>query len=64
VINPTATLLSAAMMLEYLEFEDAAKALRQAIRQVYAEGKIITPDQGGSSKTYEFCAAVKEAITL
>jgi len=64
VINPTATLLSAAMMLEYLNFEHAATTLRQAIRQVYAAGNVITPDQGGSGKTYEFCDAVRETMTL
>ncbi|MFT5561193.1 MAG: isocitrate/isopropylmalate dehydrogenase [Candidatus Azotimanducaceae bacterium] len=64
VINPTATLLSAAMMLEYLEFQDTATALRRAIRHVYAAGKVLTPDQGGSGKTYEFCDAVHGAMTL
>ena len=64
IINPTATLLSAAMMLEYLNFSDAALALRTGIRRVYAEGKVMTPDQGGTSKTYEFCTAVEEAMQV
>lgn len=62
IINPTATLLSAAMMLNYLGFDDAASHLRSAIRVVYAAGKVLTPDQGGSSKTFELCAAVEEAM--
>src|SRR5215831_11131007 len=36
IINPTATLLSACMMLEYLQFDVAAQRLRYAIADVYA----------------------------
>jgi isocitrate/isopropylmalate dehydrogenase len=62
VINPTATLLSACMMLEYLDFPDAAQRIRQAVTNVYAEGKTLTPDQGGRSSTTEFCEAVRARI--
>ena len=58
IINPTATMLSAAMMLEYLGLSDAANRFRDAIRQVYAEGKMLTPDQGGTAKTKAFTQAV------
>jgi isocitrate/isopropylmalate dehydrogenase len=58
IINPTATLLSGAMMLEYLGFEEAARKLEAAIDRVYAEGRCLTPDQGGSASTGEFCRAV------
>ena len=61
-INPTATILSAGLMLDYLGFVDEARALRRAVERVYAEGKILTPDQGGSAKTEEFCAAVARAL--
>jgi isocitrate/isopropylmalate dehydrogenase len=57
-INPTATLLSAAMMLDHLGFPDAAGALRAAVEKVYAEGRTLTPDQGGHASTGEFCDAV------
>lgn len=62
VINPTATLLSGAMMLEYLGFEDAGNTLRSAIRTVYREGRVLTPDQGGTSTTTEFCHAVAQHL--
>ncbi|MFT5014044.1 MAG: isocitrate/isopropylmalate dehydrogenase [Patiriisocius sp.] len=62
VINPTATLLSAAMMLDYLSFEGAATSIRDAIREVYSKERALTPDQGGTSKTFEFCQAVQEAM--
>lgn len=63
VINPTATLLSASMMLEYLGFDTAANNLNQAIQGVYADGDKLTQDQGGSSKTHEFIAAVQARLS-
>ncbi len=61
-INPTATLLSAVMMLEYLGFSQAAQSLDRAISAVYAEGRFLTPDQGGRSSTTEFCQAVRQRL--
>jgi isocitrate/isopropylmalate dehydrogenase len=58
IINPTATMLSAAMMLDYLGFADEASCLEKAIAKVYAEGRVLTPDQGGAGKTVEFTNAV------
>src|SRR5437660_11692620 len=51
IINPTATMLSAAMMLDYLGLSDASTRFGNAIRKVYAEGKVVPPDQGGTAKT-------------
>ncbi len=62
IINPTATLLSAALMLEYLGWQDVADRLEAAIAHIYAEGQVLTPDQGGSSSTTDFCRAVKDAV--
>jgi isocitrate/isopropylmalate dehydrogenase len=59
VINPTATMLSAALMLEHLGFADAAAALEAAVRRVYADGRVLTPDQGGTATTSEFGSAVE-----
>ncbi len=58
VINPTATLFSACMLLEYLGFDSASSRLSDAIISVYHEGEILTRDQGGNSSTTEFCEAV------
>ncbi|MBW1643340.1 MAG: isocitrate/isopropylmalate dehydrogenase family protein [Deltaproteobacteria bacterium] len=57
-INPTAQILSGAMMLEYLGFTKQSKQLFSAVERVYAEGYFLTPDQGGSSTTSEFTNAV------
>ena len=62
VVNPTATILSAAMMLEYLGFGSEAERLERAVEEVYAAGTRLTPDQGGSSSTTDFCAAVAERL--
>ena len=62
IINPTATILSAALMLEYLGFDDAAVRLRGAVERVYADGRALTPDQGGNATTVEFCGAVAKYL--
>lgn len=56
--NPTALMLSAAMMLEHLDEMDAAAKLRGAIERVYAETDIRTGELGGSSGTTAFTEAV------
>src|SRR5437867_2010362 len=58
IINPTATILSAAMMLDHLGFAPAARRLEAAVERVYADGRPLTPDQGGTATTLEFAAAV------
>jgi isocitrate/isopropylmalate dehydrogenase len=58
VINPTATILSAVMLLDYLKLGAAARRLVQSVERVYARGETLTPDQGGSATTEDFCGAV------
>lgn len=62
IINPTATLLSATMMLDYLNFPDAVARIDHAISQVYADGRALTVDQGGVASSSAFCAAVREKL--
>ena len=62
IINPTATILSTTMMLEYLGFEAQAARIEAAVARVYADGQSLTPDQGGNASTDEFCAAVARAL--
>ncbi len=61
-INPTATIFSAAMMLEHLGFDEPAQRLVQAVEAVYAEGRVLPPDQGGRASTTEFCQAVAKHL--
>jgi tartrate dehydrogenase/decarboxylase / D-malate dehydrogenase len=62
VVNPLATILSAAMMLDHLQVPDAARDVESAVAAVLAEGKVRTPDIGGKSSTEEVAAAVAEKI--
>jgi 3-isopropylmalate dehydrogenase len=62
LVNPTAMILSAKWMLDYLGLEEAAQRLEKAVFEVYEEGKYLTPDQGGSSSTTQFCQAVKDRL--
>jgi isocitrate/isopropylmalate dehydrogenase len=64
IINPTAMLLSAAMLLEHLGLEEAASRLEKAVYGVYEEGKHLTRDQGGTASTTQFCAAVKASLGI
>ncbi|MGI8742013.1 MAG: isocitrate/isopropylmalate dehydrogenase family protein [Bryobacteraceae bacterium] len=58
IANPTALMLSAAMMLTYLNEIEASRRLHRAVEQVYAERDHLTPDVGGQSFTTEFTNAV------
>jgi isocitrate dehydrogenase (NAD+) len=62
-VNPTALLLSAKLMLEYLNEHDAAKRLEQAIIDVITEGKNVTYDLGGKAGTREMGDAIIEKLT-
>jgi isocitrate/isopropylmalate dehydrogenase len=62
IANPTATLRSAAMMLEHMGLAGEADRLEAAVARVYGDGKALTPDQGGRATTKEFCAAVRAAL--
>jgi isocitrate dehydrogenase (NAD+) len=56
--NPTALMLSGALMLRHLDETDAADRVETAVRSVIAEGKTTTYDLGGSAGTREFGEAV------
>ena len=51
IANPIASVLSAKMMLDYLGYGREAGRLNEAVEGVLAEGKVRTPDLGGTSKT-------------
>lgn len=60
--NPTALLLSACMMLEYMGDNENAARIRQAINDVLLEGKVRTQDCGGKSSTSEFTDEIIKKI--
>jgi hypothetical protein len=57
--NPTALILSGALMLRHhLGETDAADAVESAVRSVIAQGQTVTHDLGGTAGTREFGDAV------
>src|SRR6266478_5982386 len=51
IVNPLATILSGAMMLEHLQMTEAAGEIESAVAAMLADGKVRTPDLGGKSST-------------
>ncbi len=58
IANPTALLLSAVMMLKYINKNEVAQKIENALFEVLKEGKTLTPDLGGKSTTTEFTEAI------
>jgi len=67
-VNPTATILSAVMMLRYLGEEEAANTLEEAVKQVIKEAKYVTydlkptRDDPSSVSTFQMAEAIVKKI--
>jgi len=59
--NPTAIILSAAMMLDHLGEAEAGRGVRKAVRSAVAQGDVRTRDLGGSASTEEMAEAIARA---
>lgn len=57
-VNPTAMILSARLMLDFLGETEKASRIEKAVAAVIAEGEVRTYDLGGSSTTLEMAEAV------
>ncbi|BDZ67158.1 isocitrate/isopropylmalate family dehydrogenase [Methanobacterium ferruginis] len=62
VANPAAMMLSAVLMLEYLDEYEEARRLENALVNVLQEGKVVTQDLGGSASTMEMAAEVRKKL--
>ena len=62
--NPTALILSGALMLRHLGHPDAAGRLEEALRAVVAEGRSVTYDLGGNAGTSQFADAIIERLAI
>jgi len=60
--NPTALILSGALMLRHLGEVEAANRVEVAVRSVVAEGETVTYDLGGHAGTREFGDAVAARV--
>jgi len=69
IANPSAMLLSAAMMLDWLALRhddvalaDGARAIEQALQRAFAEHAVLPRDFGGTSHTADIVHAVLERL--
>lgn len=62
IANPSSLILSACMMLDYLKEEYQAQRVRNALFQVFEDGKWLTKDLHGNATTEQFCDAILEYL--
>ena len=62
IANPIAAIWTAALMMEHLGEPEAGARIFEALKKVTGEGRVRTPDLGGSNTTEEFAAAVIDKI--
>jgi isocitrate dehydrogenase (NAD+) len=62
IANPTALLLSSLLMLQHLGEHEAADRIYNALKVVFSERKIFTPDLGGDATTQSFTQAIIEEM--
>lgn len=60
--NPIALLLSGVEMLKYLNMQDKASQIQNAINKVLNEGTVLTGDLGGTATTTEFTQKIIENL--
>ncbi len=60
--NPTALILSGALMLRHIGYPTEAAGVEEAVRSVVAEGRTVTYDLGGTAGTAAFADAVIERM--
>ena len=62
IANPMAAILASKMMLDYLGENRWAERVEKAVVSVLEEGKVLTPDLGGSSSTKQVTDAIIDAL--
>jgi 3-isopropylmalate dehydrogenase len=69
ISNPISMILSMGMMLNWLgdkrsdkRLKEAWRSIDHAVDKVLAEGKVRTPDLGGTNNTLEFGTSIAEAV--
>lgn len=62
--NPTAAILAAAMMLDWLGETESSKAIERSVGTVLQERRHVTPDLGGTAKTSEVTDAIISELGL
>jgi isocitrate dehydrogenase (NAD+) len=62
-VNPVATVLAGAWLLDYLGEKESSKAIFDAAEKVISEGKCLTYDLGGSAKSSDMVDEIIRKIT-
>jgi isopropylmalate/isohomocitrate dehydrogenase-like protein len=62
IANPMAAIMASKMMLDYLGENRWAERIENAIVSMLEEGKVLTPDLGGSSSTKQVTDAIIAAL--
>ena len=62
VANPTALILSSALMLRHLGETSAAERVEAAVMETIGDGRVLPRDLGGDAGTKAFAAAVAEHV--
>jgi isocitrate/isopropylmalate dehydrogenase len=62
IANPMAAILASKMMLDYLGEKTWAQKIENAVVSVLKDGKVLTPDLGGSSSTSQVTDAIISSI--
>jgi isopropylmalate/isohomocitrate dehydrogenase-like protein len=62
IANPMAAIMASKMMLDYLNENIWAERIEKAIVTVLEEGRVLTPDLGGSSSTAQVTDAIIKAL--
>jgi isocitrate dehydrogenase (NAD+) len=62
IANPTALILSGALMLRRMNHAAEAERIERAVREVIGAGKSVTGDLGGNATTKQYTDAVIEAM--
>ena len=63
IANPIGAIWAAALMLDHLGEADAARDMVAALEHVLAEGRVRTPDLGGTATTADMTRAVVDALS-
>ncbi|MEZ5292632.1 MAG: tartrate dehydrogenase [Vicinamibacterales bacterium] len=62
VANPVGAIWAAALMLEHLGEPDASGEVVAALEQLLADGRVRTPDLGGTARTTDVTAAIVASV--
>lgn len=63
IVNPSAAILAAKMMLEYLGEKNVGLSIERALEEVLTEEKVLTYHMGGNASTTDFAEAVAAKLS-